>query len=80
MARPLLNNCIALNVSVVLWEYFSSETVGSWDSFFFFFFLQKLRNGHLTVARLEDHKGFFSDEVMIIGDDSTLRGALSEEQ
>lgn len=46
----------------------------------FFFFLQKLRNGHLTVARLEDHKGFFSDEVMIIGDDSTLRGALSEEQ
>ena len=46
----------------------------------FFFFLQKLRNGDLTVARLEDHKGFFSDEVMIIGDDSTLRGELSEEQ
>lgn len=37
-ARPLFSviNCIALNVSVVLWEYFSSETVGSWDSFFFF--------------------------------------------
>lgn len=65
-------------MSVVLWEHFSSETVGSWDSFFFF--LQKLRNGDLTVARLEDHKGFFSDEVMIIGDDSTLRGAPSEEQ
>ena len=52
MARPLLNNCIALNVSVVLWEYFSSETVGSWESFFFF--LQKLRNGDLTVARLDE--------------------------
>lgn len=32
-----------------------------WALGILFFFLQKLRNGDLTMARLEDHKGFFSD-------------------
>lgn len=40
-------------MSVVLWEYFSSEVVGCWE-----FLSAEVEDRGLTKARLEDLKGF----------------------
>ena len=46
----LLINCVTLNVSVVLWEYFSSEAMDSWE-------LLSAEAEEYEEARREDCKG-----------------------